>query len=300
MLQPPLLDTRFLPLEPYSRGKVRDVYLLGKNLLIVTTDRISAFDVVLPNGIPDKGVILTKLSEFWFRHTEQIVPNHLVSTDPSDLPNFLYGYTHLIENRFMLVRKAQRIDIECVVRGYLAGSAWEEYKQSGTVAGQRLPNGLRESERLPEPIFTPSTKSENGHDKNISVFELTSLVGEDLARQLESHSLALYRAAETQAANRGIIIADTKFEFGFIDGVLCVIDEMLTPDSSRFWDAQCYKVGESQPSYDKQFVRDWLQQSGWNKEPPAPTLPDEVVQKTAEKYLEAYRRITGEELQQFT
>lgn len=293
MLGAPLLDTEFLPLEPYSRGKVRNIYQMGRNLLIVTTDRISAFDVVLPNGIPGKGEILNKLSEFWFRYTEQIVPNHLITTNPSDLPDFLYGYTHLIENRFMLVRKARRVDVECVVRGYLAGSAWDEYRRSGTIAGQRMPAGLRESEKLAEPIFTPSTKAESGHDENISVSRLISLVGEDLARQLENHSLALYRAAEALAASRGIIIADTKFEFGFIDDALCVIDEMLTPDSSRFWDSQCYRVGEPQPSFDKQFVRDWLQQSGWNKEPPAPPLPDDVVQKTAEKYLTAYQRITG-------
>ncbi|MCL5960255.1 MAG: phosphoribosylaminoimidazolesuccinocarboxamide synthase [Chloroflexi bacterium] len=293
MLLEALLETSFLPLEPYSRGKVRNIYALGKNLLIVTTDRISAFDVILPNGIPGKGRILTKLSEFWFLRTQQVVPNHLISTDPSDLPDFLYGYTHLIEDRFMLVRKAQRIDVECVVRGYLVGSAWEEYRRSGTVCGQRLPQGLRESEKFPEPVFTPSTKAESGHDRTISVSQLRGLVGEDLAGQLERHSLALYRAAESLAADRGIIVADTKFEFGFIDGTLCVIDEMLTPDSSRFWDAQSYSVGEPQASFDKQFVRDWLDKSGWNKEPPAPVLPADVVERTAEKYAEAYRRITG-------
>ncbi len=293
MLQSPILDTAFLPLELFSKGKVRDIYTLGDRLLIVTTDRISAFDVILPNGIPGKGEILTKLSDFWFHLTQQIVPNHVISTGSSDLPEFLYGYTHLLENRSMIVRKAQRVDVECVVRGYLAGSAWEEYRRSGTVCGMPLPAGLRESEKLPQPIFTPSTKAESGHDQNISIVELRDMVGWELADHLEQNSLAIYRAAEKHAASRGIIVADTKLEFGYIDGVLCVIDEMLTPDSSRFWDAQSYRVGESQPSFDKQFVRDWLSQSGWNKEPPAPSLPDDVVQKTAEKYAEAYRRIAG-------
>ncbi|MGQ9674330.1 MAG: phosphoribosylaminoimidazolesuccinocarboxamide synthase [Chloroflexota bacterium] len=291
-----VLETNLPGLPWARRGKVRDVYDLGPNLLIVATDRISAFDVVLPNGIPAKGAVLTQLSAYWFSQTTHLLPNHLIAADPARFPTELRAVAEELEGRAMLVKKADRIDVECVVRGYLAGSAWAEYVESGTVCGHRLPTGLQESERLPEPIFTPATKADTGHDENISRERLASLIGESLASQLEEKSLAVYRYAESVARAKGIIIADTKMEFGFLDGELILIDELLTPDSSRFWAADEYQVGRSQPSFDKQFVRDWLTASGWNKEPPPPTLPEDIVAKTSEKYLEAYKRITGREL----
>lgn len=291
-----VLETNLPGLPWARRGKVRDVYDLGSNLLIVATDRISAFDVVLPNGIPAKGSVLTQLSAYWFSQTAHLLPNHLIAADPARFPTELRAVAEELEGRAMLVKKADRIDVECVVRGYLAGSAWSEYVQSGTVCGHRLPTGLQESERLPEPIFTPATKADTGHDENISRERLASLIGESLASQLEEKSLAVYRYAESVARAKGIIIADTKMEFGFLDGELILIDELLTPDSSRFWAADEYQVGRSQPSFDKQFVRDWLTASGWNREPPPPTLPEDIVAKTAEKYLEAYKRITGTDL----
>ena len=291
-----VLETNLPGLPWARRGKVRDVYDLGSNLLIVATDRISAFDVVLPNGIPAKGAVLTQLSAYWFSQTTHLLPNHLIAADPARFPTELRAIAEELEGRAMLVKKADRIDVECVVRGYLAGSAWAEYVESGTVCGHRLPTGLQESERLPEPIFTPATKADTGHDENISRERLASLIGESLASQLEEKSLAVYRYAESVARAKGIIIADTKMEFGFLDGELILIDELLTPDSSRFWAADEYQVGRSQPSFDKQFVRDWLTASGWNKEPPPPTLPEDIVAKTSEKYLEAYKRITGREL----
>lgn len=272
---------------------MRDVYDLGPQLLIVATDRLSAFDVVLPNGIPAKGAVLTQLSAFWFSQTAHLLPNHLITADPAQFPAELRAIAEELEGRAMLVKKADRIDVECVVRGYLSGSAWAEYVQAGTVCGHRLPAGLRESERLSQPIFTPATKADTGHDENISRETLASLIGESLARQLEEKSLAVYRYAESVARAKGIIIADTKMEFGFANGQLILIDELLTPDSSRFWAADDYQVGRSQPSFDKQFVRDWLTAAGWNKEPPAPTLPEDIVARTSEKYLEAYNRITG-------
>jgi len=274
----------------YRHGKVREVFDLGEHLLLVATDRISAFDVVLPNGIPGKGIVLTQLSAFWFEWFGSDIRSHYVTTE---LPEGLEPYRLVLAGRSMVVRKAERIGIECVARGYLAGSAWAEYRDTGSVCGLRLPAGLRESERLPEPIFTPAIKSDTGHDQNITFAELVDRVGETVADALRDRTLEIYDRAERYARDRGIIIADTKLEFGWIDGELAVIDELLTPDSSRFWDAERYAPGRPQPSFDKQFVRDWLVASGWDKQPPAPELPPEVVEKTAEKYREAYRRLTG-------
>ncbi|MBI2864454.1 MAG: phosphoribosylaminoimidazolesuccinocarboxamide synthase [Chloroflexi bacterium] len=289
------------------KGKVRDTYALGDRLLMVATDRISAFDVVLPNGIPDKGRVLTLLSDFWFGKTGHIVPNHLLGivgagdaeVDRTVADQFGREALVMLGGRAMLVRKAERIDIECVVRGYLAGSAWAEYAERGTVCGEAMPKGLRESEKLPEPIFTPASKADTGHDENISVARMKELTGGPLTEKLMEISLSVYRFADSYARQRGIIIADTKMEFGLIDGQVILIDELLTPDSSRFWDAGSYQVGRSQPSFDKQFVRDWLAASGWDKEPPGPQLPDDVVEKTTEKYREAYRRLTCQPLGKF-
>jgi len=291
-----LIETDLPGLKLFGRGKVRDTYDLGDRLLIVATDRISAFDVVLPNGIPGKGAVLSQLSAYWFRRTAGVVPNHFLTDDVSEYPAEARQYADQLAGRSMLVVKARRLDVECVVRGYLAGSAWAEYKAKGTVCGQPLPAGLRQSEKLAEPIFTPSTKATSGHDENIDRAELGRLVGADLAAQLAVTSLAIYKEAEAQARQRGIIIADTKFEFGLVNGRLTLIDELLTPDSSRFWPAADYAPGRAQASFDKQYVRDWLESIGWNKEPPAPQLPPEVVARTAEKYREAFRRLTGEEL----
>jgi phosphoribosylaminoimidazole-succinocarboxamide synthase len=296
---PVLLETHLPNL--YARGKVRDTYDLGDRLLMVATDRISAFDVVLPNGIPDKGAVLTQLSAFWFEQTASVVPNHFIrladGTPADDLP---FELPPEFLGRSMIVRKARRVDIECVVRGYLSGSGWAEYRESQSVCGIRLPPGLRESDELPEPIFTPSTKAESGHDINVSYEQVLEMVGPKAASVLQLRSLALYKYAAQYARQRGIIIADTKFEFGWVemDGEeeLIVIDEVLTPDSSRFWPADGYQPGGPQPSFDKQPVRDWLTASGWNKQPPAPVLPPEVVASTAERYREAYRRLTGREL----
>jgi len=280
----------------HRKGKVREVYEAGADkLVIVASDRLSAFDVVLPTPIPDKGRVLTELSSFWFDRTERVVPNHLVSTNIDDLPAVFREVPEL-DGRAVLVKRCERIDVECVARGYIAGSGWTEYKALGTVASETLPKGLEESQRLDEPIFTPATKAVTGHDVNISRAQLSSLVGSELAKQLEETTLELYRKAHAYALGRGLILADTKFEFGFYDGKLTLIDEALTPDSSRYWDAASYKPGGSPPSYDKQYVRDFLVQSGWNKEPPAPALPPEVVKGTSERYREAYKRIVGKEL----
>ncbi|MBI2941170.1 MAG: phosphoribosylaminoimidazolesuccinocarboxamide synthase [Chloroflexi bacterium] len=289
-----LLAASNLPGVPLLfRGKVRDVYDLGDQLLLVATDRLSAFDVVLPTPIPAKGAVLTQLSAFWFAQTARLVPNHLISTEVADFPASLRPFADQLRGRSMLVRRAQRVDVECVVRGYLAGSAWSEYRRSGTVCGEPLPPGLRESEQLPEPIFTPATKAATGHDENISFARLREMVGADLAERLRDVSLEIYRFAHAYARERGIILADTKMEFGLIAGTPSLIDELVTPDSSRFWPADRYVVGRSQPSFDKQFVRDWLEASGWNKEPPAPELPADVVDCTTAKYREAYERLTG-------
>jgi phosphoribosylaminoimidazole-succinocarboxamide synthase len=295
MPQEVVLQTN-LPLPLFGRGKVRDTYDLGDRLLMVATDRLSAFDAILPNGIPDKGRVLTLLAAFWFGRTREIIPNHLLSIETSDLPESLSASAELLAGRFMLVRKAKRLDFECVVRGYLAGSGWADYQRTGSVCGVKLPVGLRQADELPEPIFTPATKAETGHDINISLDEMKNFVGEDLGQAIADVSIAIYRAAAVYALDRGIIIADTKMEFGLLDGQLILIDELLTPDSSRFWAVGEYAPGGSPPSFDKQYVRDWLESSGWNKQPPAPTLPDEVVAGTASRYREAYEWLTGETL----
>ncbi len=298
---PTVLTTTNLPLPLFRRGKVRDVYDVGDKLLIVSTDRISAFDVVLPCGIPGKGKVLNQLSAFWFQKTAHILPNHLIkvidsnvilkevknlSTQPDELPDSLIG-------RSMLVANAERIPVECVVRGYLSGSAWAEYKETGKVGDIRLPQGMKESQEFSQPIFTPTTKSDTEHDRPLTDRDIKGLGIEDIFKELEQKSLVIYSYARDYAKRRGIIIADTKFEFGFINGQLALIDELLTPDSSRFWDASQYEVGHSQPSFDKQPVRDWLSDSGWNKEPPAPMLPPEVIERTSKRYREVYSKLTG-------
>ena len=275
------------------RGKVRETYALGDDrLLLVATDRLSAFDVVFEQPIPDKGRLLTRLSAWWFERLAQLGPTHFLSVDPADLPE--PARTPELAGRVTLARRARRIDAECVVRGYLAGSGWAEYRATGMVGGHRLAPGMREAEQLAEPIFTPSTKAEVGHDENITRDELAGLVGADLARELEDRSLALYLAGAQRAAEVGLILADTKFEFGWIDDRVALIDEVLTPDSSRFWDAALYRPGETPPSFDKQYVRDFVAASGWNKEPPAPPLPDEVIAGTRQRYRTAYERLTGQ------
>jgi phosphoribosylaminoimidazole-succinocarboxamide synthase len=279
----------------HARGKVRDIYDVDPDhLLMLTTDRISSFDVVLPTPIPDKGRVLTALSLFWFDRTRDLVPNHVVSASVDDLPASFAEHREELAGRSMLVRRAEMIPIECVARGYLSGSGWKEYRSSGTVCGIRLPDGLRESERLPEPIFTPATKAETGHDENISLERAGDIVGQGLARRLEELTLTLYERGASLAAERGVILADTKFEFGFIDGEIALCDEVMTPDSSRFWPADGYAAGGTQPSFDKQYVRDWLDASGWDHEPPPPELPPDVVGQTAGRYREAYQRVTGE------
>ncbi|MFC1939082.1 phosphoribosylaminoimidazolesuccinocarboxamide synthase [Chloroflexota bacterium] len=295
-----LIDAN-LPLPLFIRGKVRDSYDLGNLLLIIATDRISAFDVVLPCGIPDKGRVLNQLSTFWFNQTKNLIPNHLVEAvdDVRCLDAYLpmnsrFPYPSYLSGRSMIVKKVERIPVECVVRGYLAGSAWVEYQQEGAVSRLPLDKGLKESQELPRPLFTPTTKAETGHDQPLTFDEMKKLVGEALAEEIQEKSLAVYSYAQEYARARGIIIADTKMEFGLDDGRLILIDELLTPDSSRFWDAGQYKVRQSQPSYDKQPVRDWLEQSGWNKEPPAPMLPPEVIEATTRRYQEAYHRLAGE------
>ncbi|GAB4148868.1 MAG: phosphoribosylaminoimidazolesuccinocarboxamide synthase [Planctomycetaceae bacterium] len=274
---------------PVRRGKVRDIYDFGERLLFIATDRISAFDWVLPNGIPDKGRVLTKLSEMWFGRLD--VPHHVISMNPTDVPLPDGTDVAALSGRSMIVKKTDVVPIECVVRGYLAGSGWKEYKQSKTVCKLPLPQGLTESDRLPEPIFTPATKAEEGHDINISFEEMCDRVGEDLSKRLREISLQIYRTASDYARERGIIIADTKFEFGLLDGELILIDEVLTPDSSRFWPMDLYEPGKSQPSFDKQFVRDWLETTGWDKESTPPEMPPEIVAKTREKYIEAFKKL---------
>ena len=284
----------------FRRGKVREVYEAGTTagddrLVIVASDRLSAFDVVLPTPIPDKGRVLTQLSSFWFARTAHLVPNHLLETDLARFPE-PFAMRPELAGRSVLVRRCERIDIECVARGYISGSAWAEYRRDGTVAGEPQPRGLEESAAFPEPIFTPATKAMTGHDENISRAQLVALVGRDLARRLEELTIALYRFAHAFALGRGLILADTKFEFGFWGNELLLIDEALTPDSSRYWDAALYRPGASPPSFDKQFVRDHLVRTGWDREPPGPALPDDVVQGTAQRYREAYTRLTGHEL----
>ena len=287
-----LLRSEIGELRLVHRGKVRETYEVDdRHLLLVATDRLSAFDVVFDQPIPDKGAVLTRLSAWWFEQLADLGRSHFVSAALDRLPE--PARTHELAARSMLVRRADRIDAECVVRGYLAGSGWAEYRRSGEVCGHPLPGGLREADRLPEPIFTPSTKAEVGHDENISRGRLAEMVGQDLARQLEERSIALYAEGARRAAEQGLILADTKFEFGWIDGELAVIDEVLTPDSSRFWDGERYAPGSSPQSFDKQFVRDFVEASGWNKEPPAPVLPDDVIRGTRDRYVAAYERLTG-------
>jgi len=291
-----LLQTDFPELTLHARGKVRDLYNLNGHLLFVATDRISAFDYVLATGIPEKGRVLTQLSLFWFEFLKATVNNHLVTARVEDYPAPLKKYADDLRGRSMLVTKAQMVDIECVARGYLSGSGWKEYQQSGSVCGIRLPAGLKESDKLPEPIFTPATKALSGHDENISFEEMARRTGKELAEKLRDLTLNIYKKAADYAAGRGIIIADTKFEFGHTEKGLILADEVLTPDSSRFWPADKYQPGRAQESYDKQFVRDYLETIQWNKQPPAPALPPNVAQKTSEKYIQAYRVLAGREL----
>ncbi|HOP86688.1 MAG TPA: phosphoribosylaminoimidazolesuccinocarboxamide synthase [Syntrophorhabdaceae bacterium] len=285
-------ETSLKDLGPLKRGKVRDVYDLGDRLLIVATDRLSAFDVVLPTPIPDKGKVLTKLSIYWFKHMEDIIENHLIETDVENFPEPLKKYTPILKDRSMLVKKTKVIPVECVVRGYLAGSGWKDYITTGAICGIKLPPGLVESEKLPSPIFTPTTKAEEGHDMAITEEQLINITGEKLARQLKDISLAIYSKACTIAEEKGIIIADTKFEFGMIDGKIILIDEILTPDSSRFWSMKDYKPGKSQDSFDKQIVRDYLNTLDWDKQYPGPELPIEIVNKTANRYKEILKILT--------
>jgi phosphoribosylaminoimidazole-succinocarboxamide synthase len=294
----PLLHTTLEGLPLVRRGKVRDLYDCGDALIMVATDRISAFDYVLGSGIPDKGRVLTQLSAFWFERTTAIISNHVISTTPRDYPAVVAAQAELLAGRSMLVRKTTPLPIECVARGYLSGSGWKDYQATGAICGIRLPPGLVESDRLPAPIFTPATKAESGHDVNISAADAGALVGHDLLERLERLTLELYRFGVTHAESRGILLADTKFEFGLTDsGELLLIDEVMTPDSSRYWPRDTYRPGGAQPSFDKQFVRDYLESIRWNKQPPVPSLPDEVIARTREKYLEAYRRLTGRELE---
>jgi phosphoribosylaminoimidazole-succinocarboxamide synthase len=280
------------------RGKVRDTYDLGDGrLLIVATDRISAFDVVLPTGIPDKGAVLTQMSEHWFDLTKDVVPNHFIRlADGTPADQLPFALPDDLKARSTIVKKAQRLDVECIARGYITGSAWAEYKATGKVCGVRMPAGMVESEQFPEPLFTPTTKADVGHDENMSAEELVQLVGADVANAIRLRTLAIYKYCAAYARERGIIIADTKLEFGIVDGEAIIIDEMLTPDSSRFWPADQYEPGRSQPSFDKQFVRDYLTETGWNREPPAPELPPDIVEKTTQRYHDAYRLLTGKEL----
>lgn len=289
-----VLSTDFPDLKLMARGKVRDIYDLGETLLLVTTDRISAFDVIMNEGIPDKGFVLNQISIFWFRMMEDIIPNHIISTDIKDYPQACQKYAADLEGRSMLVKKAKPLAAECIVRGYISGSGWKDYKATGSVCGIPLPANLVESDKLPEPIFTPSTKAELGtHDENISFDEMARLCGKELAEQVRDVTIRIYSKARDFAETKGIIIADTKFEYGIFDGKLIIIDECLTPDSSRFWPKDHYKPGGAQPSFDKQFLRDYLETLDWNKSAPAPPLPEEIIKKTGEKYMEALVKLTG-------
>ena len=291
------MKTELAGLKLHGRGKVRDIYDVGEHLLIVATDRLSAFDVVLPTPIPNKGKVLTQMSAFWFDHFKDFVPNHVVSTKVDEYAKELRQFREQLEGRSMLVKKAKVFPIECVVRGFLTGSGLKDYNRTGQVCGIALPAGLRDSDRLPRPIFTPATKAETGHDENISEEQAAKIIGQDNIRKLKDLTLSIYSRALDFAAKRGIIICDTKFEFGAIDGEIRIVDEMLTPDSSRFWPADQYSPGKPQPSFDKQFVRDYLERINWNKQPPAPALPDDIVRATSAKYVEALRILTGRDLQ---
>ncbi len=292
----PLRVTRFTDIEFFKRGKVRDVYDLKDKLLIVSTDRISCFDVVLPTGIPHKGEVLTQLSVFWFEFTKDIVPNHFITANADEFPDELSQYKHTLRDRSMVVKKARPIPVECVVRGYLSGSGWKEYQKTKSICGIKLPEGLKESDKLPRPIFTPATKEEVGHDINVTQEHIERELGRDITERLQEISLALYIKASGYAVSKGIIIADTKFEFGFYDNEIILIDEVLTPDSSRFWPKDEYRPGSSQPSFDKQFVRDYLETLDWDKTPPGPKLPGTIVEETSQKYLRIFRLLTGKDL----
>ncbi len=297
MIQQATFETNFPGLKLLSRGKVRDIYDLGDSLLIVASDRISAFDVVMPNPIPDKGKILTSLSEFWLRRLRDVVENHLISTEVKDFPAACRPYAAELEGRSMWVKKAKVLPIECIVRGYLAGSGWQDYKRTGQLCGIPLPAGLVEAQQLPEPVFTPSTKAERGeHDENIPFEKMVDTVGKEIALKVSEVAIELYKRGSAHARERGIILADTKFEFGLIEGRLMLVDEVLTPDSSRFWPADRYRAGSSPESFDKQFLRDYLIASGWKKSDPAPQLPDEVVVNTRSRYMEALKRLSGKEV----
>jgi phosphoribosylaminoimidazole-succinocarboxamide synthase len=297
VLSHPIVETKIDGLPLVRRGKVRDVYQVDDRLLLIATDRISAFDYVLGSGIPDKGRVLTQLSAFWFERTRHIVPNHLIAVDVARYPASLHAHRDELTGRSMLARRTTPLPVECVARGYLSGSGWKDYKATGELCGIRLPSGLRESDRLAEPIFTPATKAQSGHDENISEDAAAAVVGTDLLARLKRLTLELYAHGHAYAETRGIILADTKFEFGLTDeGELLLIDELMTPDSSRYWPRDQYAPGGPQPSFDKQYVRDYLESIQWNKRPPVPSLPDTVVAKTRDKYLDAYRRLTGHEL----
>jgi len=289
-------DTDFIDKPVLAKGKVRNIYDLGDSLLLVVTDRISAFDVIFDELIPDKGKVLSSISAFWFDFTKDILPNHVITTDVSEYPMGFDKYKEELEGRSMLVKKAEMLPAECIVRGYLEGSALKEYKKSGTVGGIKMPEGMVQGDKLPEPLFTPSTKEDTGHDINITYEQLVDLIGEADASALRDASIALYKKVSGFALTKGLILADTKFEFGKIDGVLTVCDEMFTPDSSRFWDAAEYEPGHAQKSFDKQFLREWLETLDWDKTYPAPHLPEEIINKTAEKYRECYSRLTGKEI----
>ncbi len=297
VLDPVLLRTEYPDLQLHASGKVRDVYKIDDNhLLFVATDRISAFDYILATGIPHKGKVLTQISLFWFDFLEDVVPDHLITADVNEYPEAIRKYGDQLRGRSMVVMNADMFPVECVVRGYISGSAWKEYKASGTVCGIELPKGLQESDQLPEPIFTPATKATSGHDENIPFSEMARLIGTEVSEQLRDLTLKVYKKAADYARTKGIIIADTKFEFGRTSRGITLADEVLTPDSSRFWPADKYKAGQAQDSYDKQYVRDYLEEIHWNKQPPAPALPAEVTRKTSEKYLEAYEQLTGRKL----
>jgi phosphoribosylaminoimidazole-succinocarboxamide synthase len=297
MIDKPVIETNFPGLNLVSRGKVRDIYDLGGSLLIVATDRISAFDVVMPDPIPDKGIILTQLSEFWLHYLGEVIDNHLISTDPGKFPEVCLPYRSQLEGRTMWVKKAIVLPVECIVRGFLAGSGWEDYQKSGQVSGIPLPKGFIEAQKLPEPVFTPSTKAQKGeHDENISFEQMGTAIGEELAAHVKEAAVALYLKASQYAGERGIILADTKFEFGIVDTKLTLVDEVLTPDSSRFWPADRYRPGSSPESFDKQFLRDYLKSSGWKKTDPAPKLPEDVVLNTRARYIEALKRLSGRNL----
>lgn len=292
-----ILQTNFPNLNLVKRGKVRDIYDVGKNFLIVSTDRLSAFDVIMSQGIPNKGKVLTKISEFWFNYTKDIVVNHLISTSVKDFPQECQEYAEDLEGRSMLVKKAEVISIECIVRGYITGSGWNDYKKTGKISGIELSEGLRESEKFPEPLFTPSTKAEVGtHDENISLQEAENIADKDTLQKIKKYTLDVYTKAADYALNKGIIIADTKMEFGVYNNEIILVDELLTPDSSRFWPEDKYEVGKSQQSYDKQFVRDYLLSINFNKQPPPPVLPEDVINKTSEKYLDVLFKLTGEKI----